>query len=648
MFYLQMDYIWTRRRSRSRSPSRIDITRGRSPSWENGRLQRFRSRSPSWRNESLHRERFPSPPWRDGRLQRQRSPSPFPRNGSQKRERVPSPSWENGSLKNLRLPTTVWRDERLQRQRSFSPLLRNGNHEIERAPSPSWDNQSLNNVRLPTTTWRDERLEQRQRSLSPLPRNRSHERERVPLSSWRDEVTINRMNDVPRRRGAILRSDRPENERTIPDVIDSHFDRKDTLSDFPGKGDIISTTKENTERRMHEALINDRSSNQGNRRIRDRKRERRNRGRRNNVMAEYEDKEMTMTSPSQKVGSDLRLNLTRTRTTPSPREEGRTDHAEVGSYISRMHDLIDKELEKLPPRNAMEKFDSKLTSIPSNNLRGPDPFINENQDLKYRPSRHKREEIKSNMRSAHEDNRRYDDKRYVRDITQSGNFPSKRNSKSIHEPSGLYGHRGRDPILKEDNIIINRENSQLDLKCNPPKRSEYQELYECPIAGCLVRTDNLRLHTLRKHVPEIMWSVEESDQQCQKDLAPQRASLLRAIAMAILGPQGTLSQLVDLVNGIGVPVPVPGDNLTSSHWAMVEVCRHQKWTVPKAFSLNPLNSPAAMIHWRVQSILMGLLPEDRRQSFMSVFRIADPSKSSVAKSILDVAPQPSLGYRDQF
>ena len=624
MFYLQMDYIWTRQRSRSRSPSRIDGTRRRSPSWEGGRLQSFRSRSPSFRNESLHRERLPSPSWRDGRLQR---------------ERAPSPSWENRSLKQMRLPTTTWRDERLQRQRSISPLLRNGSHERERAPSPSWENRSLSNVRLPTTTWGDERL-QMQRSLSPLPRNGSHERERAPLPSWRDEVTINRKNNAPRRRRAILISDRPENEeRTIPDVIDSRWDRKDMLSDFPGERDIISTTKENTERQMREALIIDRSSNQGNRRFRDRKRGKRNRDRRNNVMAENEDEEMTMTSPSQRVVSDLRLNLTRPRTTLSPREEGRTDHAEVGSYISRMHDLIDKELEKLPPRNAMEKFESKLTSIPSDNLRRPEPF---------RPSRHMREEIKSNMRSAHEDNCRFDDKRSVRDITKSDNFSSKRNSKSIHEPSGLYGHMGRDPILKEDNIIINRESSQLDLKRNPPKRSEDQELYECPIAGCLVRTDNLRLHTLRKHVPEIMWSVEESDQQCQKDLAPQRASLLRAIAMAILGPQGTLSQLVDLVNGIGVPAPVPGDHLTSSHWAMVEVCRHQKWTVPKAFSLNPLNSPAAMIHWRVQSILTGLLPEDRRQSFMSVFRIADPSKSSVAKSILDVAPQPSLGYRDQY
>jgi hypothetical protein len=98
----------------------------------------------------------------------------------------------------------------------------------------------------------------------------NHERERAPLPSWRDEVTINRMNNAPRRRRAILISDRPENEeRTIPDVIDSRWDRKDMLSDFPEEKDIISTTKENTERQMHEALINDRSSNQGNRRFRD-------------------------------------------------------------------------------------------------------------------------------------------------------------------------------------------------------------------------------------------------------------------------------------------------------------------------------------------------------------------------------------------
>jgi hypothetical protein len=38
------------------------------------------------------------------------------------------------------------------------------------------------------------------------------------------------MNNAPRRRRAILISDRPENEaRTIPDVIDSRWDRKDML-----------------------------------------------------------------------------------------------------------------------------------------------------------------------------------------------------------------------------------------------------------------------------------------------------------------------------------------------------------------------------------------------------------------------------------
>ena len=42
--------------------------------------------------------------------------------------------------------------------------------------------------------------------------------------------------------------------------------------------------------------------------------------------------------------------------------------------------------------------------------------------------------------------------------------------------------------------------------------------------------------------------------------------------------------------------------------AMREVCRVGGWEIPSEFSLNPLNSPAVLMHWRALIELLGLMP----------------------------------------
>ena len=47
--------------------------------------------------------------------------------------------------------------------------------------------------------------------------------------------------------------------------------------------------------------------------------------------------------------------------------------------------------------------------------------------------------------------------------------------------------------------------------------------------------------------------------------------------------------------------------------AMREVCRVGGWEIPSGFSLDPLNSPAVLMHWRTLIELLGLMPAPRRK-----------------------------------
>ncbi|CAC5424393.1 unnamed protein product [Mytilus coruscus] len=144
------------------------------------------------------------------------------------------------------------------------------------------------------------------------------------------------------------------------------------------------------------------------------------------------------------------------------------------------------------------------------------------------------------------------------------------------------------------------------------------KLEKCPIPGCFIECNDLYYHASQKHIPGIFKTVENSDKISQANVTPTRVAALRALKMAILGPQGSFNALMDLVNGIGIDVP-KNEELASCHWAMVEVCRDQDWKEPDRFSLNPINSPAGLIHWRPLLILISLLDEKRRMSILSAF-----------------------------
>ncbi|XP_063415172.1 uncharacterized protein LOC134697070 isoform X4 [Mytilus trossulus] len=202
--------------------------------------------------------------------------------------------------------------------------------------------------------------------------------------------------------------------------------------------------------------------------------------------------------------------------------------------------------------------------------------------------------------------------------------------------------RGKDVMEDFPSREFNwRDEEERNRRIDYPEREEFdvekgrpfqRKLEKCPIPGCFIECNDLFYHASQKHIPGIFKTVEDSDKISQANVTPTRVAALRALKMAILGPQSSFNALMDLVNGIGIDVP-KNEELASCHWAMVEVCQDQDWKVPDRFSLNPINSPAGLIHWRPILILISLLDEKRRTSILSAFPPA--GKSSMDRPTSD-------------
>ena len=48
------------------------------------------------------------------------------------------------------------------------------------------------------------------------------------------------------------------------------------------------------------------------------------------------------------------------------------------------------------------------------------------------------------------------------------------------------------------------------------------------------------------------------------------------------------------------------------------MCKFQGWEIPQQFSLNRLNSPAVLLHWRILAILVSKLTEEQRELFLNL------------------------------
>jgi len=136
----------------------------------------------------------------------------------------------------------------------------------------------------------------------------------------------------------------------------------------------------------------------------------------------------------------------------------------------------------------------------------------------------------------------------------------------------------------------------------------------CWIFGCTEGAMNRRVHTMTRHVPMI-----------QDNLLVQamRLRALRQVSTWLHGRPASLDELLELVNAQRIIVPQAIEQGDEYHNKMMKFCHHAKLPAPECFTLNPLNSAGALIHWRILAILSGMLQEEDGKFWISRFPVPD-------------------------
>ncbi|CAC5416107.1 unnamed protein product [Mytilus coruscus] len=128
-----------------------------------------------------------------------------------------------------------------------------------------------------------------------------------------------------------------------------------------------------------------------------------------------------------------------------------------------------------------------------------------------------------------------------------------------------------------------------------------------------------------KHVAEVFGEPTGSP---RASLAPIRVAALQAQAWMLVG--GDLEDLVAHINRLAITRPhIIGQAVQGQ---MEEVCLEGGRPVPPYFSTAPVNSPGALIDWRVQAAIMGELG-DKAEAFRGMFRLQGPRAATGSPAI---------------
>lgn len=150
-----------------------------------------------------------------------------------------------------------------------------------------------------------------------------------------------------------------------------------------------------------------------------------------------------------------------------------------------------------------------------------------------------------------------------------------------------------------------------------PKIFSYQR---CPARGCGMSTKFLKDHVYNKHLPILFHQMERRN-RTYNNVHRQRLNGLHQLAISILGPGTTLQQLVEHLNShldniiwsqTKIWGPLQGD--------MQALCRFAGWSIPREFQVFPqINSPAALLYWRILLYLLDQLPEAEWLEFVTSY-----------------------------
>ena len=185
---------------------------------------------------------------------------------------------------------------------------------------------------------------------------------------------------------------------------------------------------------------------------------------------------------------------------------------------------------------------------------------------------------------------------------------------------------------------INRLNQKPALTVEMEGRGK-RKVYTCPLAGCTETTLRLKWHVLHQHAPEIF----NEDLEPDTGLSNRRYAALSILAKALNGPSAQVEDLAATLNRFKL-IGDLWEIQTNRERAMREMCSVMSWSSPEVFSLNPVNSPACLIHWRaLTALLQNLSPnvrEDLRQTFPNSNSTDATAPECAAVCMREPSPEP--------
>lgn len=188
----------------------------------------------------------------------------------------------------------------------------------------------------------------------------------------------------------------------------------------------------------------------------------------------------------------------------------------------------------------------------------------------------------------------------------------------FHRPSCAVGtKRASTQESLKISVVVPEKKRKMTRDLSPPKRSAQRMARRkrnatCCVPGC---TDEgvvyQKVHALTCHIPAIFDSrIQNPDEKVQN----MRAQALIQVATWLLGRPGSLQELVHLVDMQHCLDGYEPVTPASPMWlCMTTFCKYLGHSVPRKFTLSPVNSVAALLHWRVLYMLSALLPAKDRE-----------------------------------
>ncbi|XP_069110327.1 uncharacterized protein [Argopecten irradians] len=188
------------------------------------------------------------------------------------------------------------------------------------------------------------------------------------------------------------------------------------------------------------------------------------------------------------------------------------------------------------------------------------------------------------------------------------------------DASATRERKPRDDLLPSDSKG-SQKRSRSPEEPETPKLgySGGRRIKKCAIRDCGMVTSFPKLHLVEVHVPAIFREGDSHD----RDLANTRRNCLELMAKSILGPKATLQDLVQHINRYRLMAQ--GWQITPGQSdLMEEMCRVMGWPIPNTFSLDPMNSPAGLLHWRSLTILASAIPDSTMAELRETFALTIP------------------------